>query len=228
MKKILLIACFLIISLATFAQMPFIGVKGGLNIATITNPDGGNSVSSSSIATFNAGVFVDFKFGNFSLQPALNYTGKGGSYTENLYYYFPDAVPEPNIANGSGAGTENVKEQLYYLQLPVNIVYHLPVVVGNIYFGAGPYIAQGLSGKITDSYSNASTVTTQKVTFGNSASDIKATQFGADAIIGFKSRSGILFNVNYDLGLTNDIPASAGGSKSKSHVFGISLGYAFR
>jgi len=110
----------------------------------------------------------------------------------------------------------------------VNIVYHLPVVVGNIYFGAGPYIAQGLSGKITDSYSNASTVTTQKVTFGNSASDIKATQFGADAIIGFKSRSGILFNVNYDLGLTNDIPASAGGSKSKSHVFGISLGYAFR
>jgi hypothetical protein len=227
MKKILLLACFLIISMSTFAQMPSIGVKSGLNIATITNPDGGNSVSSSSIATFNAGVFVDFKFGNFSLQPALNYTGKGGNYTENLYYYFPNAVPGPNISNGSGAGTEQIKEQLYYLQLPVNIVYHLPVVVGNIYFGAGPYIAQGLSGKITDSYSDASTVTTQKVTFGNSASDIKATQFGADAIIGFKSRSGILFNVNYDLGLTNDVPSSANAGSSKSRVFGISLGYVF-
>jgi hypothetical protein len=65
MKKILLVVCFLIISMTTFAQMPSIGVKGGLNIATITNPDGGNSVSSSSIATFNAGVFIDFKIGNF-------------------------------------------------------------------------------------------------------------------------------------------------------------------
>jgi len=187
-----------------------------LNFASLSNAYNGTNSGYSGITTFNAGVFVDFKIGNFSLQPALNYTGKGGSYNEILYYFYPDLYPGPAISNEPG--TEKVKEQLYYLQLPVNIVYHIPVVIGNIYFGAGPYVAQGLSGKTT--YTEGST-------FGNSADDVKATQFGADAIIGFKLRNGLLINANYDLGLTNDVPAAEGGNKSKSHVFGISVGYVF-
>ena len=213
MKRCILTICLVITWLGVFAQIPSIGIKGGLNFASFSSSDNGTSVKSGGITTFNAGVFVDFKFGNLSLQPALNYTGKGGTYSEFL------RIPEPNI--GGAAVSETVKDNLYYLQLPVNLVYHIPVIIGNIYFGIGPYIAQGLSGKQTYNGNNS-----QSVSFGNAEGDIKAQQFGADAIVGFKLKGGLLLNANYDLGLTNDVPSVDGGS-SKSRVFGISLGYVF-
>jgi hypothetical protein len=222
MKKNLLVFCLLLVSLTTLAQIPSIGIKGGLNFATMVNSSNGLNFAESSIKTFNAGVFADIKFGNFSLQPALNYTGKGGNYTAT---YTNPPVLYLNINSGAGTSAPTqVKEQLYYLQLPVNFVYHIPVIIGDIYFGAGPYVAEGLSGKTT--YSSGGVTTTQNVSFGNSAADVKATQFGADAIIGFKFKGGLLINANYDLGLTNDVPSGAGGS-SKSRVIGISVGYVF-
>jgi len=213
MKKILLTFFLVTVSLITFAQIPSIGIKGGVNFATTANNK--SDLTSGSLTTFNAGVFVDLRFGNLSLQPALNYIGEGQSYT------FTTEVPEaPNFEE-----TRNIPamDHLYYLQLPVNIIYHIPVIIGSIYFGAGPYIAEGISGKTTYS---SEFYTTQKITFGSSASDIKPTQFGADAIVGFKLKGGFLINVNYDLGLSNDLPAVETGNR-KSRVLGISLGYVF-
>jgi len=215
MKKILLTTCFIVISLATFAQMPSIGVKGGVNFATMATSNDGTNKTSGSLTTFNAGVFVDFKFGNLSLQPALNYTGKGETYQQ----FF--AVPGPNMTESGGSSLAKV--HLYYLELPVNLVYHIPVIIGNIYFGAGPYIAQGISGNT--SYTNG--FSSEKVTFGNGESDLEGTQFGVDAIIGFKLKNGLLINANYDLGLSNDIPSAADSGSGKSRVFGISVGYVF-
>jgi hypothetical protein len=213
MKKILLTALLAVSSLVTFAQISSIGIKGGLNLATISSNSYGFG-SPGTVKSFNAGLFVDLKFGNFSLQSGLNYTGKGGTYTST--YIFPGF---------GGIQHSAVKENLYYLQLPVNLVYHIPVIIGNIYFGAGPYIAQGLSGKIS-STSNGQTFS-QNLSFGNSTNDdIRATQFGADAIVGLKLRGGLLINANYDLGLTNDLPSGESGS-SKLRAFGISLGYVF-
>ena len=208
MKKCMLTICLAMVSFGVFAQIPSIGIKGGLNFATFASSDGGTSMTSNSITTFNAGVFVDLKFGNISLQPALNYTGKGGSYSETL------------VTPGGSGVTEVEKDNLYYLQLPVNLVFHIPVIVGNIYFGAGPYIAQGLSGTAKEGSDS------QKITFGSASGDVRAQQFGADAIIGFKMAGGFLINANYDLGLSNDVNAVDGGS-SKSHVFGVSVGYVF-
>lgn len=213
MKKILFTACFAMVSLATFAQLPSFGIKGGANFATFTASSNNSnlSVTSGSLTTFNVGVFADFKFGNISLQPALNYTGKGGKISEN-------------INTGSSNTTVSLTERLYYLQLPVNLVYHVPAVVGNFYFGAGPYIAEGLSGKVSGDDGSGNNEN-QKVTFGNADGDLKQMQFGVDGIVGFKFTGGFLINANYDLGLSNDANGSDG--KSKSHVFGISAGFAF-
>lgn len=206
MKKILLSLCFLTASFAAFAQLPTFGVKGGVNFATLhATVDGvSGSGNSGSLTTFNVGAFVDFKFDNVSIQPALNFTGKGGS----------SSVSIDEEAGSSG------KVKLYYLQVPVNVVYHVPAAVGEFYFGAGPYVGVGVSGKAKDDQGNS-----ENISFGSTENDIKRTDFGANAILGFKFKTGFLINANYDLGLTNI--TNVNGVKLTNRVFGVSVGYAF-
>ena len=208
---------------ASFAQVSF-GVKGGLSMAKFTlSADAGGasiSLSSKSLTTFNAGVFADVKIPltSFSIQPSLIYAGKGGKFSET--------------DNGASAV---VNEKLYYLQLPVDLVYHIPVVVGDVFVGAGPYVAKGLSGKIdgtsNDGQGNISTAN-QDIHFGNADGDeVKPMQYGANFMAGFKLKNGLLINVNYDLGLSNDAPKSndpQGQGSNKSKVISVSLGYAIK
>jgi len=206
MKKTLLSLCLLMASFAAFAQLPTFGVKGGVNFATLhATVDGfSGSGNSGSLTSFNAGAFVDFKFGNLSLQPALNFTGKGGA----------SSVAVDNEASSNG------KVKLYYLQIPVNVVCHVPAVVGDFYFGAGPYLGMGISGKAKDDKGNS-----EDIKFGSSQDQIKRTDAGLDAIVGFKFKTGFLINANYDWGLTNI--TNVNGIKLTNRVFGVSVGYAF-
>ncbi|MDB5150353.1 MAG: PorT family protein [Mucilaginibacter sp.] len=206
MKKTLLSLCLLMASFAAFAQLPTIGFKGGVNFATLhATVDGfSGSGNSGSLTTFNVGAFVDFKFGNVSLQPALNFTGKGGS----------SSVSIDDEASSSG------KVKLYYLQVPVNVVYHVPAVVGDFYFGAGPYLGMAVSGKSKDDSGNS-----EDIKFGSGQDEIKRTDAGLNAIVGFKFKTGFLINANYDWGLTNI--TNVDGIKLTNRVFGVSVGYAF-
>jgi hypothetical protein len=206
MKKTLLSLCLLMASFAAFAQLPTVGFKGGVNFASLhATMDGiSGSGNSSSLTTFNVGAFVDFKFGNVSLQPALNFTGKGAT---------------SSVAIGEEARSSS-KIKLYYLQLPVNVVYHVPAIVGDFYFGAGPYLGMGVSGKSKDDSGNS-----EDVKFGSGLNEIKKTDAGLNGIVGFKFKTGFLINANYDWGLTNITNVS--GIKLTNRVFGISVGYAF-
>lgn len=196
-------------SFAAFAQLPTVGFKGGVNFATLNASASGSnlSVTSGTLTTFNVGAFVDFKFGNVSLQPALNFTGKGGSFS-----------------GSSGEDFDGSAQfKLYYLQVPVNVVYHVPAVVGDFYFGAGPFLGMGVSGKEKVKVNGAEQ--SEDVKFGSGEDEVKRTEFGANAIVGFKFKTGFLINANYDLGLSNI--ANDDTSKLKNRVFGISVGYAF-
>jgi len=206
MKKTLLSLCLLMASFAAFAQLPTIGFKGGVNFAKLNvSADGTNvTANSGTLTTFNVGAFVDFKFGNVSLQPALNFTGKGGKFSSEE-------------VDGSA------QFKLYYLQVPVNVVYHVPAVVGDFYFGAGPFLSMGVSGKEKANVNG--TEESVNVKFGSGEDEVKRTEFGANAIVGFKFKTGFLINANYDLGLSNITNDNTG--KLKNRVFGISVGYAF-
>jgi hypothetical protein len=221
MKKLLLSLLLAGTSLVTFAQLPTFGIKGGVNFATLNASISGLSANSNSLTTFNAGIFVDFKFGNVSLQPALNLSGRGGKFNGASFTDNSDQNVDIEIEQGTG------KINLLYLQLPVNIVYHLPVVVGDIYFGAGPYAARGISGKVKVTDPQGGQTVSEDVKFGgNDDNSIKSMEYGANAIAGIKLKGGFLFNVNYDLGLTNINPTADSG-KLKTRVFGVSVGYAF-
>ncbi len=81
MKKILLILLFTGIK-STIGQSFSKGVKAGINISNFTEdlfPS-----SRESLAGFHAGGFVNFKFGNISLQPELLISTAGARITEGL------------------------------------------------------------------------------------------------------------------------------------------------
>jgi hypothetical protein len=206
MKKILLSLCFLTASFAAFAQLPTIGIKGGVNFSDLQISAKNTSATANlgNLTTFSVGAFVDFKAGtNFSIQPAILYTGKGGKV--------------------DGGQDGSAKINLYYLDVPINFLYHVPAVVGDFYFGGGPYAAMGVSGKGKIAFDGNEQ--SEDVKFGSDG-DFKRIEGGLTGLVGFKFKTGFLVNANYDLGLTN-IANDSGDSKLKTRVFGISVGYAF-
>jgi len=207
MKKILLTLTLATASLFTFAQSASFGVKGGVSFAklNLSSSSANISANTGSVTTFSAGLFADFKFGNLSLQPAALYAGKGG-----------------NIDAGTG---DEATINLYYLQVPVNLVYRVPAAIGNVYFGAGPYAAFGLSGKVKGT-SDGNSVS-QDVTFGDGDEDFKSTEFGLNGIAGVELKNGFLLGVNYDLGLSNITNSDSSDGALKNRVFGISVGFKF-
>jgi hypothetical protein len=209
MKKILLLVCCAFAASTAFAQIPTVGIKGGVNFASLSSSSSSTAgtYNTGTLTSFSAGVFVDFKTsGNISIQPALLYTGKGAK------------------ESGEDSGTSySVKAKINYLQIPVNIVYNVPVAVGTFYFGAGPYAAYGLSAKVEAAGSGQSQ--SIDVNFGDGEDQYKRIDAGITALAGLKFKQGLLLNLNLDLGLTN--VSNQVDSSTKTRVVGLSVGYAF-
>jgi hypothetical protein len=212
MKKILLSLLLSVLSLSAIAQNLEFGVKGGVNFVKTNIPSQYKDdplVSGKTLTTFSVAAFMDFKFGNFSYQPAVSFTGKG----RQVFY-------KGQEADGIDVTEKN---NLYYLQVPMNIIYRLPITMGNLYAGVGPYVAVGLLGKTK--YITSATTETHNIKFGNNETDIKSTDFGADIIAGLKLKNGLLIGLNYDLGLTNI--SNNKGDNIKNRVLGVSAGFVF-
>jgi hypothetical protein len=205
MKKLLLAIVFAAASMGAFAQIPKFGIKGGVNFANVTASSGSVSASFGQLTTFSVGAFADLKAGSISIQPGLFYTGKGFKIDDQ-------------------ASNESVELNLKYLQVPVNFVYHAPIVVGNIYLGAGPFVAYGISGK-SKAKSGGSTIE-EDVVFGDDG-DVKRTEFGLQGIAGLQLKGGFLVGISYDLGLSNIANNIDGEGSLKNKVFGVSVGFTF-
>ncbi|WP_433834590.1 porin family protein [Flavobacterium anhuiense] len=86
MRKFAVIAFVLLIGIQANAQVRVSpGLRGGLNVSTLSNID-----DNSSKTDFYVGGLVDIKFNKFfSLQPEINYSRQGdrGRYFENGRYY---------------------------------------------------------------------------------------------------------------------------------------------
>lgn len=204
MKKILLLLCCVFAASAVFAQLPTFGVRGGLSFANFAVSDGTRSSTASTVNTFALGVFADFKTGtNFSIQPGISYAGKGSVG-----------------ADAKTGTTADIKT--YYLQIPINIVYHFPAAFGHVYLGAGPYAGIALSGKAKGRYSST---LNEDIHFGDGPDDFKRTDFGLNGIGGFEFEGGFIIGINYDLGLSSIVHLDP--ITIKNRVFGISAGYKF-
>ena len=192
-----------------FAQKLSFGIRGGVDFGTITGSAQGSSSSKTSdvhLSSIFAG-YVDYQKNDLSLQPAVVLVGKGGNV---------------NVGNG-GEG----KFALHYLEFPINPVYHVPLRIGDVYFGGGPYLAFGTGGTVTVQAEGV--FVSQPATFGGYG-DFTRTDAGLDIVGGIRVADNLVFHLNYDFGLSNiiNITGQEGGLGTlKTGSFGISFGFVF-
>ena len=190
MKKIALTLITIIAITATISAQIHFGIKGGLNLANQYFMYSALGVASTSIRPgFHAGVLLDAPLSkSISIQPNLLFSQKGAIFN----------------------GTYGFTATYNYLELPVNVIYHINK---KFMIGAGPYLGYALSGTQSGSQQSIDVV------FGSGQA--KRLDFGLNALIGYEIIDGLVISANYSLGLTNIYDNS--DVTYKNNVIGVSL-----
>lgn len=98
MKKLILSLALVVTSSTVFSQVTFKpGVRGGLNLATISNIDDGSKIA------FYGGLFGELRLGKlYALQPEITYSQQGSENIDldylairftNKFYFFNEDMP---------------------------------------------------------------------------------------------------------------------------------------
>jgi hypothetical protein len=208
MNKIiyLFISLFLITNYIK-AQKASIGLTAGATFSSYKIKAGSLSVTSKTKVGLTAGVASFINMGkNFSFQPNLNFTQKGGTLKE-------EGMTEKTTFN--------------YLELPLNFVYNTHSAKGKFFVGAGPSVSIGLSGK--DKWNDGEESGKDDINFGSGDDDnLKAIDAGINFLAGYKFNGDFFIAANYYAGLSN-LAVTSGGDDGKmnNRYFGIRIGYLF-
>ncbi|GAB3656521.1 hypothetical protein GCM10027594_29040 [Hymenobacter agri] len=215
-----------------------IGPRLGVNMATVaTSGDDANSTKPDYTFTPQVGVSFDMQFGSrFAFQPSLLFSQKGFKTEESGTESF----------NGiTVTYTGNSVAHINYLELPLNFVFTTGGTEGFQVF-AGPYLALGVGGKATYSYTvkdnqgmfNMSDSGSYPVKFANqepsnsNGNSFYVRQFDAGLNAGMGYRKGpVQVQLGYGLGLANLVPLNSNGSDSgntaRNRVLQLSANYFF-
>lgn len=228
MKKMALVMAFGVIAATVNAQDNKLYLKGGYNLANVSVDGDGAVDDARSLSSFHAGLMVDLPIGAglLSLQPGIQYTGKG-----------------TKVQNGKPAdasyfrATTNPK----YIEVPVNLVLNLPLAdkESKFFVGAGPYAAMGIAGKnkVEGKVFGVGFSSEEKIEFSNDDPTTTGTEegagigymkrfdFGVNGTAGFAFKN-MLLSINYGHGLTklNSGADNDEDDKFKNRVWSISLG----
>ena len=220
MKKILLVAIGVTAGTAGFSQFK-VGVQtiGNLSAASVKS-EPGIEFTKTMKEMAGAGVVAQYNISDkLSLRSGLNYLQHGVILESKR-------TPTVNMQ----AKAENT---LHYLQLPVNVLYNIPVGNVTLYAGAGGFINYGVSGTSTQTTKEFTpggheTVTIEKLKAfkkeEQGGAGLKKFDYGASALAGVKLNNGIFANIGYQLSLAD---ISEGEGKYKNQGLQVSVGYFF-
>jgi hypothetical protein len=232
MKKTLfsLVLCLLFFNAQAQDKNARIGIKGGLNFATISvdedNPI--NVDKNKIISTFQVGLFADVPLASILyFQPALTLSGKGAKY---------------DIIDVSDNNNLTVKLNPYYLDLQTNLLLKFPVTESTkVFIGAGPYAAAGLFGKasIKGKFMGVTVDEDFDINYTNNKSDvsssnytgyanIKRFDFGGNLVAGVEFGR-LVLSANYVHGLVNIQSGTTNDDNDfgKTRSFNMTIGYLF-
>lgn len=222
MKKQILLLISTIIFLSSFSsnaqkansdEKVRIGIIAGGNFNTILFKNYTFDFDGKKLrAGFNIGINTDIKLSrNIYLQ-------------SNLFF----------ITKGSGRKDQaNLKTD--YLEMPLAIVLKVPSKTNNFFFGAGPYFAYGLSGKVEYESGSTANVKFQKEGFisYDPPYDVYFKPFdaGIHALVGYEFKKHFFVQATGQLGLINIAPdynlSGLNNPVYHNAGFGLSLGYRF-
>ena len=228
-KRIGLIAAIVLIAIFSQAQQnksraggTGFGLRAGVNFQNINGKDeNGEKLENDILTGFNIGINAEIPVGiDFYFQPGLLYTIKGAKSEDVIL-----------------GQTINGKVKISYVELPLNFLYKPMLGKGHLLLGFGPYVALGLSGKVT--YEGGGSSLTSDIKFKNKVTNTDSDDFvyirpleaGANLLAGYEFGNRVSFQLNTQLGLTKINPEYEGATDDKTSAkntgFGFSLGFRF-
>jgi long-subunit fatty acid transport protein len=211
-KKILLSAAVVVFATSiSNAQQVKLGVKAGLNLATVVGDETGDVDSRTG---FHIGGVAEVVLSDkFSFQPELVYSTQGAKeeYSDTF-----NGITE----------TEEAETTLTYLNIPLMAKYY---VTEGFSIEAGLQIGVLLSAETEFTF----TATSEQGTFTESGTEdvknnLKSIDFGVGVGLGYKLDNGINFAVSYNVGRSNILDGEGSVDFSQQNsVIQISVGYTF-
>ncbi|QKJ30226.1 outer membrane beta-barrel protein [Mucilaginibacter mali] len=223
MKKILLLSAVMLVAGIVSAQKVNFGARLRYTDAKLMISAYGMTRHYRDLANVDPGVFADINFGKVTVEPGLLFALKGG------------ALGGPIIGNSTDYNILNIDLQLYTLELPVNILYNIPLKPGKIFIGGGPYAGYAVSGKYkgyTTQYTSPNTVTevsttSTPVSFGSFPTYIKRFDFGLNGLAGFRLNNGFEINIGMGFGLANVVNKN-NPAVMHNRTISAGIGYFFK
>lgn len=226
--KTLIFIFFVFMSFAVTAQSKnesSVFLKGGVNLANVSISDQGEIEEAKMLTSFQIGLMGDLPVTSFlAIQPGIFFTGKGSktqSGTPDEATYFR-ATSNP-----------------FYIEVPLNITFKVPLGDAKFFAGAGPYVAMGITGKnkTEGKYLGIAFKGNEKIEYSNDDPTtsyeegagygiMKRFDYGLNGTIGFEGKSALV-SVNYGLGLAK-LASGANNSQddnNKHKVLSITVGF---
>lgn len=219
------------------------GVTAGVSLNQQLDDYEGETTYNQGKVGFYGGLQGDWMLNkNWSIQPALIYTMKGGQQERNFSYMGNEGLEHHvQVKN---------KNTLNYVQIPVNIVYKIHVgESGSIIVGVGGYastllaadakykVKNEINGNAIDAQSDEQH---RKISLGNKTTDeLKRFDSGLTGVLGFELSSGLVAKAGIDVGLMNivnsddvsnyvpSLPSTVNNSKASLKNIGYSLGVSY-
>jgi hypothetical protein len=206
-----------------------IGIRGGISYASLANANRAGSDAYRNLQLFHGGITGSIPYGTrMSIQPSLLIVAKGAKTT----------FGDPNSRDYFVSTSNPV-----YVELPVTLnLSLLSDQKTGIYFGMGPYLAAGFSGKNRvygmhegeNFYRNTAIVFNRKNWApenpgeGAAYGKLRRFDFGIQAGAGGLVR-GVMVSVFYDHGLTaiNRLSNPGQSDRIRTRTLGVSIGYMF-
>lgn len=218
-KLLIFILVFTVIVPQAFAQKRRkndndmrIGLLGGINIQNFYGKNSnGDDLNYNLMPGFHAGANINLPVGaDLFIQPGLLFSNKG-------------------------ARQEIITDQirttkLYYIEVPLNLLYRPQLGDGHLLLGCGPYGAYGIMGKeINSPYGTVPVKFLNKADLNNNSYIYyKPFDTGINILAGYEMFNGIFINLNTQMGLLKINSYYIEDQASKKNIgFGLSAGYRF-
>jgi hypothetical protein len=198
--KLLVMIILIFTFTQTQAQFKF-GIRGGLNMSSMTFKTSGIALDPSMVAGFHIGAITEIGIaGNLKIQPGILYSSKGTKYE-------------------SGGNEMKISPQV--VEIPINLAYRFDLGGIGLSINAGPYLAFGIGGTVEDPDGSFD------ISFGSTdENDMKPLDYGLN--LGASIYFGKVFvTAQYGVGLANLWPATSLDGTMKMGVIGLSVGYFF-
>lgn len=184
------------------------GIRAGVNFQNLNGKDESDrNLKNKMKVGFNIGANAEIPIAqDFYVQPGLLFSTKGAKL-ENT----------------------DIKVNLSYLEIPINLLYKPVLGDGKLLLGFGPYLGFAVGGKVDDTDIKFEKEISQAES-GNGTPYLKRFDAGANLLVGYELSSRISAQLNAQLGLVNIQPKITGldtDAKTKNTGFGISIGYRF-